>query len=144
MARSTSLPHRRVVQAKALLMAGDAVANEEIARRCEVDSDTVRRWRARFLDSGPAGVGVIAKGRGRKSSLPPGTVVEVLRLTRHELPADGSTQWSTRTMAARVGIGKDAVARIWADHGLKPWKTDTFKIGNDSLFEQKLVDVVGL
>ena len=47
-------------------------------------------------------------------------------------------------MAARVGIGKDAVARIWADHGLKPWRVDTFKISNDPLFEQKLVDVVGL
>ena len=33
MARSTSLPHRGVVQAKALLWAADGVANEEIARR---------------------------------------------------------------------------------------------------------------
>ena len=24
-------------------------------------------------------------------------------------------------MAARVGIGKDTVAKIWADHELKPW-----------------------
>ncbi len=144
MARSTSLPHRTVVQAKALLMAADGIANEEIARRCEVDSDTVRRWRVRFGESGPAGVGVIAKGRGRKSSLPPGTVAEVLRLTQHGRPADGSTHWSTRSMAARVEIGKDAVARIWADHGLRPWRIDTFKVSNDPLFEQKLVDVVGL
>jgi len=143
-ARSTVLSHRKVVQAKAVLMAADGVANEEIARRFEVDSDTVRRWRARFIESGPSGVGVIAKGRGRKPSLPAGTVAEVLRLTQHERPADGSTQWSTRSMAARVGIGKDAVARIWADHGLKPWKIDTFKISNDPLFEEKLVDVVGL
>ena len=35
-------------------------------------------------------------------------------------------------MAARVGIGKDTVAKIWADHEeLKPWKVDTFKISND-------------
>jgi len=142
--RSTVSPHRRVVQAWALLLAADGVANEQIARRCEVDSDTVRRWRARFAWSGPEGVGVIAKGRGRKSSLPPGTVAEVLRLTQHELPEDGSTHWSTRTLAARVGIGKDAVARIWADHGLKPWRVDTFKISNDPRFEEKLVDVVGL
>jgi transposase len=47
-------------------------------------------------------------------------------------------------MARRVGIGKDAVARIWADHNLKPWKVDTFKISNDPHFEEKLVDVVGL
>jgi transposase len=144
MSRSTTLPHRMVVQAKALLMAADGVANEEVARRCEVDSDTVRRWRARFAEQGPDGVGVIAKGRGRKPSLPSGTVAQVLRLTLHELPADGSTRWSTRSMAARVGIGKDAVARIWADHNLKPWKLDTFKISTDPRFEEKLVDVVGL
>jgi transposase len=144
MAASTVLPHRQVVQARALLWAGQGVANEEIARRVQVDSDTVRRWRKRFAEKGTAGVGVIAKGRGRKSSLPPGTVEEVLRLTHKELPADGSTHWSTRSMAARVGIGKDAVAQIWADHNLKPWKVETFKVSNDPRFEEKLVDVVGL
>ncbi len=144
MAVSSRLPHRQVVQAKALLWAAEGVANQEIARRVEVDSDTVRRWRARFEEKGVDGVGVIAKGRGRKSSLPPGIVEDVVRLTHKELPADGSTHWSTRSMAARVGIGKDSVAQIWADHNLKPWKVDTFKISNDPRFEEKLVDVVGL
>src|SRR6266704_1994534 len=55
MANSSLLPHRKVVQARALLLAAGGVANEEIARRVEVDSDTVRRWRSRFLDQGPAG-----------------------------------------------------------------------------------------
>src|SRR4051812_7305911 len=91
MAASTVSPHRQVVQARALLWAADGVANEEIARRVGVDSDAVRRWRRRFVERGVAGVGVIAKGRGRKSWLPPGTVEEVLRLTREERPADGST-----------------------------------------------------
>jgi transposase len=144
MAASTVLPHRQVVQARALLWAADGVANEEIARRAGVDSDAVRRWRRRFAERGVAGVGVIAKGRGRKSWLPPGTVEEVLRLTREERPADGSTHWSTRSMAAWVGIGKDSVAKIWADHQLKPWKVETFKLSNDPRFEEKLVDVVGL
>src|SRR2546421_2547306 len=144
MAASSVLPHRQVVQARALLWAGDGVANEEIARRSAVDADTVRRWRKRFIDKGTAGVGVIAKGRGRRSWLPPGTVEEVLRLTREELPGDGSTHWTTRSLAVRVGVGKDAVARIWADHNLKPWKVETFKVSNDPRFEDKLVDVVGL
>ena len=144
MASSTSLPHRQVVQARGLLWACDGVANEEIARRCGVDSDTVRRWRSRFAEQGVAGVGRIAKGRGRKPSLPPGTVEEVLRLTHTEKRVDGSTHWSTRTLAARVGIGKDAVAKIWRDHNLKPWKVETFKVSNDPRFEEKLVDVVGL
>jgi transposase len=144
MAASTVLPHRQVVQAKALLLAGDGVANEQIARQVQTTSDTVRRWRRRFAEAGVSGVGVIAKGRGRKSWLPPGTVEEVLRLTHRELPPDGSTHWSTRTMAAHLGVGKDAVAKIWADHQLKPWKVDTFKVSNDPRFEEKLVDVVGL
>jgi len=144
MAASTVLPYRQVVQAQALLWAADGVANEEIARRCGVDSDTVRRWRTRFGDQGVAGVGRVVEGRGRKPWLPAGTVERVLELTAHERPPGGATHWSTRTMAVRVGIGKDAVARIWADHGLKPWRVDTFKISNDPAFEAKLVDVVGL
>jgi transposase len=135
MAASTTLPHRQVVQARALLWAADGVANEEIARRSGVDSDAVRRWRKRFAETGTDGVGVIAKGRGRKPSLPPGTVEEVLRRTHQELPADGSTHWSTRSLAARVGVGKDTVAQIWADHNLKPWKVDTFKVSSDPRFE---------
>jgi len=144
LSRSPSRPHRVVLQARGLLLAADGVANAEIARRCEVDADAVRRWRTRFEAQGTAGVGVIAKGRGRKPSLPAGTVEEVLRLTHTEKPADTSTHWSTRSMAARVRIGKDAVAKIWADHNLKPWRVETFKVSNDPHFEDKLVDVVGL
>ena len=86
----------------------------------------------------------MAPGRGRKPSLPEGTVAEVVSLTMNELPDDGSTQWSTRTLAKHVGISHDTVARIWKDHGLKPWKLDTFKVSTDPHFEEKLVDVVGL
>lgn len=143
-AGSTRLSHRKVVQAKALLLAADGVGNEEIARRSGFDSDAVRRWRNRFGQMGVEGVGTIAKGRGRKPSLAEGTVAEVVRVTQHESPADGSTHWTTRSLARRFGIGKDAVARIWSDHNLKPWKVDTFKISNDPRFEEKLVDVVGL
>ena len=143
-ARSSSQPHRSVVQAKALLLAADGEANYEIARRLDVASNSVRAWRRRFEESGTAWVGTIAPGRGRRSWLPEGTVAEVVRVTREELPADGSTQWSTRTLAERLGIGKDTVARIWRDHNLRPWNVVTFKVSNDPDFEEKLVDVVGL
>ena len=137
MASSSVLPHRQVVQARALLWAADGVANEEIARRCDVDSDAVRRWRSRFVQSGVGGVGVIANGRGRKSWLPEDTVARVVALTLTEQPPGGATHWSTRSMAGRVGVGKDTVAQIWADHELKPWKVDVFKLSNDPDFESK-------
>jgi transposase len=144
MARSTTLPHRKVKLATALLLAADGLANEEIARRSGVDSDTVRRWRQRFSEAGVQGVGEIADGRGRKPILPEGTVAEVVRVTCHESPEDGSTHWTTRMLAKRFGVGKDTVARIWQDHNLKPWKVATFKVSTDPDFEAKLVDVVGL
>ncbi len=46
---------------------------------------------ARFAATGVDGVGVIAKGRGRKSWLPEGTVAEVVRVTLEETPDDTST-----------------------------------------------------
>ena len=144
MARSRSLPHRQVVQAKALLLAGDGVATNEVARRCGTTDDSVRAWRRRFEQDGVEGVGRIGPGRGRKSWLPPGTVAAVVHDTLHATPEDGSTHWTTRLMAKRHGIGKDTVARIWRDHQLKPWKVETFKVSTDPDFEEKLVDVVGL
>lgn len=45
MSRSSTRPHRVVVQAKGLLLAADGVANAEIARRCE-DNWTVE-WMTR-------------------------------------------------------------------------------------------------
>jgi transposase len=144
MTGSTSLPHRKVLQAKALLHCADGVPNAEVARRASVKVDTVRNWRVRFGEQGVAGVGVIAKGRGRKSSLAEGTVAEIVRVTCTERPTDGGTHWTTRLLAKRFGVGKDTIAKVWADHNLKPWKVDTFKLSNDPNFEEKLVDVVGL
>lgn len=138
MAGSSVLPHRQVTQAKALLWAADGVPNEEIARRSRVDSDTVRRWRNRFTDKGIDGVGTIAKGRGRKSWLPADTVQRVVELTLTGQPPGGETHWTTRSLAAQVGVGKDTVAQIWADHELKPWKVDVFKLSNDPEFESRL------
>jgi transposase len=143
-AKSSSLPYRTVTQARALLLAADGVATNEVARRLGTTDDSVRVWRGRFEVEGVAGVGRIAKGRGRKSWLPAGTVAEVVRVTLEESPDDGSTPWTTRRLAERFGIGKDSVARIWRDHELKPWKVSRFKISNDPDFEAKLVDVVGV
>jgi hypothetical protein len=72
------------------------------------------------VEQGVDGVGKIAPGRGRKSWLEEGTLAEVVRATLEELPDDGSTHWSTRTLAKRFRIGRGIVARIWAHHHLKP------------------------
>ena len=144
MSRSSSLAHRTVRQAKALLLAADGVAIYDTARQVGVSSNSVRLWRKRFEAEGVAGVGQIAKGRGRRSWVACEVEDAVVADTLHLRPDDGSTQWTTRTMGVRHGIGKDTVARIWRKHDLKPWRVDRFKVSNDPDFEAKLVDVVGL
>ena len=144
MARSGVLPHRVVCQAEALLLAADGVANEEIARRCGAAANTVRRWRERFGESGVAGVGRVAPGRGRPRVISEEKVNAIVADTVAGPPPDGAVCWSTRALAARHGVGKDAVARIWRERGLRPWRADVFKVSADPAFEEKLRDVVGL
>lgn len=144
MACSTSLPHRSVVQAKALVLAADGVANEAIARACSTTPNAVRRWRRKYEESGIDAVGSIGPGRGRKPRIAQETVDAIVHDTLHTIPDDESTSWSTRTMGERHGVGKDTVARIWQGRKLRPWPLDTFKLSTDSDFEAKLVDVVGL
>jgi transposase len=144
LARSHTAPAREVRQAKALLWATDGVSNAEIARRCASTPKSVRRWRSRFAAEGTAAVGRIRAGRGRPVVLGDDVVEAVVHDTLHTVPEDGSACWSTRLMAARHGIGKDTVARIWQARRIRPWKVETFKLSTDPSFESKLRDVVGL
>jgi transposase len=143
-ARSTVLPHRKVVQAKALLALADGASVRSTAKAMGSHQDTVSRWRDRFLEAGVDGIGVIAPGRGRKPEIPAETVEAIVHDTLHTVPDDGSTCWSTRSLAAKHGVGKDTVAKLWRARNLRPWLVDTFKLSNDKHFEAKLVDVVGL
>lgn len=144
MARSQSLPHRQVRQARALLWAGGGVANGEIARRLESSPKSVRRWRGRFEQDGVASVGRVRGGRGRPAVIGAEVIEAIVSDTLATVPGDGSSAWSTRSMAERHGVGKDTVARIWRSRGLRPWRADTYKLSTDPEFESKVVDVVGL
>jgi transposase len=90
-ARSRTMAHRTVLRARALLLAAGGVANNEIAARVQVNPNSVCMWRSRFEEDGIEGVSRVAPGRGRKPSLPEGTVAEVVNLTMNELPDDGTT-----------------------------------------------------
>ena len=89
-------------------------------------------------------MGRIRLGRGRPVALGGDVVEAIAHDTLHTVPEDGSACWSTRSMAARYGIGKDAVARIWQARRIRPWKVETFKLSTDPSFESKLRDVAGL
>ncbi len=143
LAVSQTAPVRQVLRAKALLLAGQGVANSRIAEQVGVTATTVRSWRQRFTVDGVSKLGRVQAGRGRKTVIPQATIEEIVRLTKHSTP-EGETHWSCRSMARRVGVSKDTVQRVWSARGLKPHQVKTFKLSNDPRFEEKLIDVVGL
>ena len=144
LARSVSAPWCRVRPARALLALADGGSVRGVAREMGAHQDTVRRWRDEFPARGVERLGVVAPGRGRKRRIPEEVEEAIVADTLTEQPPDGSVCWSTRTMAARHGVGKNYVAQVWRERGLRPWRTDVFKLSTDPHFEEKLRDVIGL
>jgi transposase len=143
MSRSRTLAARRVLRAKIVLMRADGVAFRGIGEALGCGSGTVVRWCGRWEAGGFKGIEEELPGRGRKPGLVPSKGPEIVRLTVDEKPAN-QTHWSRTSMAKAAGVSPSTVGRIWKMHGLKPHRCESFKISNDSRFEEKLVDVVGL
>ena len=141
-ARSRAIPQRQVERAKIILLAAAGTANLEIAAQLGCSQPTVRLWRSRFSADGIAGLEEAA-GRGRRFTYTEKDVTRVVTTTLRRPPA-GSTHWSTRTLAAKLGIGRSTVQRIWRQHRLQPHRVKTFKYSNDPLLEEKVTDIVGL
>ena len=56
----------------------------------------------------------------------------------------GATHWSTRSMAHAMGLSQSSIHRIWRAFGLKPHRTEHFKVSPDPEFVEKVRDLVGL
>lgn len=132
------------MRARIVLLAADAMSDKDIARKLDTDRRVAARWRARFLAAGVDGLLQDAPRPGRpRTARKAANVEHVVRITTKETP-QGSTHWSTRTLAAHLGTSASAVARIWRTHGLKPHRVKSFKLSNDPRFIEKLEDIVGL
>src|SRR6202795_3561357 len=142
-ARSRSLPVRVAERARIVLLAASGQPDKEIAAVMAVTPKKVSRWRKRFLALGVAGLQKDAHRPGRKPTIGTRLTKRVVTMTTRQQPAN-ATHWSTRPMAASVGISEASVRRIWRAHGLKPHRVETFKISNDPAFAEKLKAIVGL
>ena len=142
-ARGRSLPARQVERARVVLMAAAGKQDLEIAAEIGSSNQKAARWRRRFLQFGLAGLEKDAPGRGRRPTITPVQVQEVISKTTQEKPAN-ATHWSTRTMAEAAGLSEKSVRRIWHKHGLKPHLSRSFKVSNDPEFAEKLEAIVGL
>jgi len=142
-ARARSLPARVVERARIVLRAATGQQDKQIAAELGITPEKSARWRNRFLDRGWAALQQDAPRPGRPRTIGEAQVKLVIDKTTQEKP-EASTHWSTRTMAAAVGLSGASVRRIWLAHGLKPHLVKGFKVSNDPQFAEKLESIVGL
>lgn len=132
---------RDCLRARIVLLRADGMRQEDVSRKVGLSTTSVNKWSQRFVRYGLEGL-KDQSGRGRKSSISLEKVEQVI--TRAGQASPGRQRWSSRTMAAEVGISASSVQRIWRDNDLKPHLRRTFKLSNDKRFEEKFWDVIGL
>lgn len=142
LARAGRTEQRIATRARIVLGAADGRPNRTLAEELGVSPMTIVLWRRRFDQQRLAGLGD-APRPGRAPTYGRAERDRVIALTL-EPPPDGTTHWSARRMAARTGISITTVQRIWAEAGLKPHRTETFKWSTDPELVTKVRDVVGL
>jgi transposase len=117
-------------------------SNTAVAEELGVLRGTVAKWRSRFLIDRLDGL-LDEPRPGRPRTISDDRVEAVIVKTLESAPKD-ATHWSTRSMAAEVGMSQTAVSRIWRAFGLQPHRQESWKLSKDPHFVDKVKDVVGL
>jgi transposase len=130
------------VRSRIVLAAADGLSTTAIADRLGVALSSARKWRSRFVTDRLDGL-LDEPRPGRPRTVSDEQVEAVITRTLETTPKD-ATHWSTRSLAAELGLSQSAVSRIWRAFGLQPHRQESWKLSRDPQFIDKVRDVVGL
>ena len=142
-ANSRTMPHSLVMRAKIVLACAGGEQNKTVAASFGVSVMMVGKWRRRYLEKGIAGLHDEFRP-GRPRTYDDEEIAKVINLVLQTKPEDGSTHWSTRTVAEETGISKSTVQRWLQTFSIQPHRQETFQISTDPFFIEKVRDIVGL
>jgi transposase len=125
-----------------LLLLSDGRTYREIAELVDCSEPFISKWKRRFETDRLAGLYTRHAGRAT-TVLTPKMEARILDWTRRT-PTDGTTHWSTRRLAKRLGVHHMMVARVWQKNGIQPHRLERYMASDDPDFETKAADVIGL
>ena len=142
MTRSRSISQTLAQRARIVLLSADGLPNYAVADGVGVSPATVGKWRRRFRQQGLQGLYDELRP-GKPRSISDEKIATLLRRTLNSPPKD-ATHWTCRSLAARTGLSKSTVQRVWHAFGIQPHRQKHFKLSNDPFFGEKVRDIVGL
>jgi transposase len=131
-----------VQRARVILLSAQGLPNFKVAQKTGISALGVGRWRRRFVQDRLRGLLDLPRS-GSPRSISDEKVAEVVRITLEQHPKN-ATHWSTRSLATRLGLSHDSIARVWKAFGLQPHRHEHFQFSTDPEFVDKVRDVVGL
>ena len=119
--KSISMPHGLVQRARIVLACADGLSNKAVAERVRTTSQTVGKWRRRFIEQGIKGLHDEIRS-GRPRIYDDERVAGLIDRALQEKPRDANA-WSVRRMAEAEGVSKSTVHRLFTLHGIKPHRS---------------------
>lgn len=117
-ARRATSAQALALRSRIVLGCADGHDNKTVAERVRCSANTVAKWRKRFIEHRLDGLLDEARP-GRPRTISVDQVEDVIVATLESTPPN-ATHWTRSKMAARTGLSKTTIGKIWEDFGLKP------------------------
>ncbi|RPF30330.1 winged helix-turn helix protein [Streptomyces sp. TLI_185] len=128
-ARRAKAAQYLALRARIVLACAEGGTNKKVAAELGVSQRSVNSWRSRFVARRLDGLADEPRV-GRPPSILLDQVEDVIVATLESTPGQ-DTHWSRASMAARTGLSKSTIGRIWKRLDLKPHLQDSFKLSTD-------------
>src|SRR5215204_2441410 len=142
--RATTTPAGIARRARCILLLADGASYAAVCAALAVTDRFVAQWKQRYRDGGILALADAPRAGRQDHRLRPAVEARILRVTREERPPAPLTHWTSRRLAARVGVSNWSVLQVWRRAGVKPHRLERYVATTDPEFEAKAADIIGL